>query len=323
MLRRAPWGDLAVAAPTPKPRVAVLGVPWDGSVCLRPGAAEAPARLRAFSSSSPAVSEDGHVVEASRFAVRDLGDVVPPAGLRLQAPNAEPAVAAYFEEVERAAQATLAGPEAPLLLSIGGDHSVTIPLFRAFAAASDEPAGLVLLDAHPDLFDVYEGSRLSHACPIRRALESGRLADEHVLMLGTRSYNVEELEVLRRRGIRHVPARELARRGVGAVVAEARERLRGVERVYLTLDIDVADPAFAPGTGAPVAGGLTSRELLDLVRGLVESLPVRAMDLVEIAPPLDPTETTLALGLQIVFETLAALDRKQALLPLASDGRSR
>jgi len=312
MLPRAAWGGLALADANAPSRVAVLGLPWDGSVCLRPGAAEAPARLRAFSSSSPAVSEDGHAVEASRLGLRDLGDLAPPEGLRLQGSEAEAGVAAYFEKVTQTAKATLEGPDAPFLLTIGGDHSVTIPLFRAFAATATAPVGLVLLDAHPDLFDLYEGSRLSHACPIRRALETGRLADEHLLILGTRSYNGEELALMHARGIRFVPARELDRRGVAAVVEEARDRLAGLGRVYLTLDIDVADPAFAPGTGTPVAGGLTSRQVLELVRGLVEMLPVRAMDLVEIAPPLDPTETTLALGLQIVFEALAALDRRQS-----------
>jgi agmatinase len=94
------------------------------------------------------------------------------------------------------------------------------------------------------------------------------------------------------------------------MLALARERLRGAASVYLTLDIDVADPACAPGTGAPVAGGLSSRQLLDLTRGLVETLPVRAMDLVEVSPPLDPTDATLFLALQLAFETFAALARK-------------
>jgi len=169
---------------------------------------------------------------------------------------------------------------------------------------------VVLLDAHPDLFDEYDGSRLSHACPLRRALETGRLSPEHLLLLGTRSYNPVELELMKRLGIRFVPARELHRVGVDAAIALAAERLAGLDRVYLTIDIDVADPACAPGTGAPVAGGPSSRELLDLVRGLMESLPVRAADLVEVSPPLDPTGVTLFLALQIVFELLAVRARR-------------
>jgi arginase family enzyme len=133
---------------------------------------------------------------------------------------------------------------------------------------------------------------------------------EHLLILGTRSYNAVELEFMREKGIRFVPARELARTGTDAAVALARERLRGIPNVYLTIDIDVADPACAPGTGAPVAGGLSSRELLDLARGLVEALPVSALDVVEVAPALDPTDATLFLALQLAFETFAAIDRR-------------
>jgi agmatinase len=281
----------------------MLGVPWDGGVGWRPGAADAPRRLRLISHTSPAVSDDGFLVDPARFRVRDLGDV---------GPQVEENVLHYFDRVERAAREALSATLRPFLFSIGGDHSVLIPLFHGFAAATAGTLGMVLLDAHPDLFDEYDGSRNSHACPIRRSLETGRLAPEHLLIVGTRSYNAVELDFMRDHGIRFVPARELARHGVDVVVALARERLGACTAVYLTIDIDVADPACAPGTGAPVAGGLTSRQLLDLVRGLVEALPVQAADLVEVAPRLDPTDATLFLALQIVFETMAALARKEA-----------
>ncbi len=300
MIARAPWGGLCDDR-AGEPWLAVLGVPWDAGVGWRPGAAEAPRRLRQISHTSPAISEDGFVVDPARFLVRDLGDV---------GPQVEESVLHYFDRVERAAREALGAAPGPFLLSVGGDHSVLIPLFRAFAAAQAGTLGLVLLDAHPDLFDEYDGSRTSHACPIRRALDTGRLAPEHLLILGTRSYNDVELDFMRARGVCFVPARALERQGVANAVALARERLEGCASVYLTIDIDVADPAFAPGTGAPVAGGLTSRQLLDLVRGLVETLPVRAADLVEVAPRLDPTDATLFLALQVVFETIAALARK-------------
>ena len=300
MIARPAWGGLATAELPAD--VAILGVPFDGAVSWRPGAAEAPARLREISNTSPAVSEDGDVVQGLRVA--DLGDVTCRGGEERSA---------YFARVGSRALETLtrgAAEGAPFLLSLGGDHSVTIPLVRAFAESDGESFGLVLLDAHPDLFDQYEGSPLSHACPMRRALETGRLAPEHLLILGTRSYNAAELDFMREAGIRFLPARQIARQGVGAAIALARQRLAGLPRVYLTLDIDVADPACAPGTGAPVAGGLTSRELIDLTRGLLEALPVAAMDMVEVAPRLDPTGATLFLALQIVFETFAVLARR-------------
>lgn len=302
MITRAPWGGLATGVDRP-PDVLILGVPYDGSACWRAGAAEAPRRLREISATSPAVSEVGEIVDPGRFLVRDLGDV---------AVEGTPAPEACFARVETAARRAMTTERAPFVLSLGGDHSVTIPLVRAFASARDEPFGVVHLDAHPDLFDTYDGSPLSNACPMRRALETGRLAPEHLLILGTRSYNPVELDFMREHGIRFVPARELDRGGVEAAVALARERLDGLGRVYVTLDIDVADPACAPGTGAPVAGGLSSRQLLDLTRGLLEALPVEAMDIVEIAPPLDPTDATLFLGLQLVFETFAVRARRAA-----------
>ena len=305
---RHPWGGLADPAWSLGAFVSILGVPYDGAACFRAGAAQAPARLRALSNSSPAISEEGYVVDAARFQVRDAGDLAPPTDATGQPDGSEAARVAYFERVQAAAQAELASS---FLLTIGGDHSVTIPLSRAFARVHPEGFGLVLLDAHPDLFDTYEGSKTSHACPMRRALETGALRPQHLLILGTRSYNAVELDFMKQAGIRYVPARELQRMGMDAAVKLAQQQLAGVPSVYLTLDIDVADPACAPGTGAPVAGGLSSRQLLDLSRGLVEALPVRAMDIVEVAPPLDPADITLFLALQVVFETFSALARKK------------
>jgi agmatinase len=320
MLPRHPWGDLAPPASPPGADVAILGIPYDGAVCFRAGAAEAPARLRAISNCSAAVAEDGYVVEPARFRVRDAGDVLPPRDGAGAVDGSEVARTAYFERVQDAAAREMAGS---FLLSIGGDHSVTIPLARAFATRHARGFGMVLLDAHPDLFDTYDGSKTSHACPMRRALETGALEARHLLILGTRSYHPSEIAFMKEAGIRFVPARELDRVGIAAAVKLAQERLAGVPDVYLTLDIDVADPACAPGTGAPVAGGLSSRQLLDLTRGLLEELPVRAMDVVEMAPPLDPTDATLFLGLQIAFETFAVLARKKATSPAPASPGSR
>jgi agmatinase len=308
MIFRHPWGDLADPAATKGADLAILGIPYDGGVGFRAGAAQAPARLRAISSSSALVSEEGYVVEKTRFRIRDAGDVPAPLGADGKQDGSETARVAYFERVQAAAEHEM---QSAFLLAIGGDHSVHIPLSRAFAATHPQGYGTVLLDAHPDLFDVYEGSPTSHACPLRRALETGALRPEHLLILGTRSYNPVEIAFMKEAGIRFVPARELQRMGVEAAVALARERLAGVPAVYLTLDIDVADPSCASGTGYPVAGGLVSRELIDLTRGLVEALPVRAMDLVEVAPPLDPGGATEWLALQLIFECVAVLARRK------------
>ena len=311
MIKRHPWGGLAEPELPPPHDVVILGLPYDGAACWRGGAAEAPGRLREISNTSPSIAEDGYVVEPALLRVHDMGDIVPdaPGG------SDDRARQAYFGRVEQAVahtarMAAMAGRDA-FLLTIGGDHSVSIPLVRGFAGRFPEGFGLVSLDAHPDLFDAYDGSSLSNACPMRRALDGSRLKPEHLLIIGTRSYNRVELDFMKEKGIRFVPAREVEKSGVEAVVRLARERLAGLGNVYLSIDIDVADPGCAPGTGAPVAGGLSSRQLLDLTRGLVQELPIRAMDLVEIAPPLDPTNATLFLALQLIFETFAVLAEKR------------
>jgi agmatinase len=310
MIERHPWGGLADPKLPPPHDVVILGLPFEGGASWRGGSSEAPARLRAISASSPAISEEGLIVDADLLRVHDLGDLVP------ESANAGGAARrAYFDRVEQAVakifrMAALAGRDS-FLLTIGGDHSVSIPLVRGFSGGLPEGFGLILLDAHPDLFDSYDGSKLSSACPMRRALDGGRLKPEHLLILGTRSYNREELEFMKQRGICFVPARTVDGEGIPKIVELARERMQGIGNVYLTIDIDVADPACAPGTGAPVAGGLSSRQVLDLTRDLVRTLPVRAMDIVEIAPRLDPTDATLFLALQMIFETFAVLAEKR------------
>jgi|SRR6267143_1270797 len=306
MISRYLWGGLAEPGLELPHDVVILGIPYDGGACWRGGAAEAPRRLRDISATSSAISEEGCIVEPALLRLRDAGDVMP---------DGRGGAQAYFARVEHATvqilkTAALAGRDT-FLLSIGGDHSVSIPLVRGFAGRFPEGFGLISLDAHPDLFDIYDGSPLSNACPMRRALDSSRLKPEHLLILGTRSYNKVELDFMREKGIRFVPAREIETTGVDGIVGLARDRMEGIGNIYLSIDIDVADPSCAPGTGAPVAGGLSGRQLLDLVRGLLRGLPVRAMDLVEIAPPLDPTDVTLFLALQIVFETFAVLAEKR------------
>ena len=308
MIFRHPWGDLADPAGSGRADVTVLGVPYDGGAGFRAGAAEAPARLRAISNSSALVSEEGYVVDKSRFHIRDAGDVPPPRDGGGGQDASETARVAYFEQVQVKAQAEMADT---FLLAIGGDHSVHIPLARAFAATHPAGYGTVLLDAHPDLFDVYEGSKTSHACPLRRALETGALRPEHLLILGTRSYNPVEIDFMRTAGIRFVPAREVQRMGGDAVLRLATQQLSGVAAVYLTLDIDVGDPSCARGHWISRGGRPRQPAGPRPHPRPGGSAPVRAMDMVEVAPPLDPTGATEWLALQLIFETIAALARNK------------
>jgi agmatinase len=289
------WSGLQTGAPGAE--VGVLGVPFDGAVCYRKGAAQAPAKLRALTPLLCSASEEGQPL---RLGVRDYGDVT----ADLDWPR-------YFREVERRASEVLAHR---LALFLGGDHSVSIPLLRAFDRRLSGPFGLLYVDAHFDLFDVYDGHPWSHACTVRRALELPGLDPEHVVFVGARSFSPEEREVLQvHPEMRYYTARRCAQQGLQAVAEHVVAQLQDLPAVYVSIDIDALDPAYAPGTGMPEAGGLTTRDLLDLVRVIFARLPVRAMDVVEVAPPLDHAEITSFAALKVVYEAWAAFQEAAGL----------
>lgn len=287
------WSGLACDDPSAE--VGVLGVPFDGAVSFRRGTAFAPARLRELTPHLCPCDQEGRPLA---LRVRDYGDVL----IDLEWSR-------YFQAVEEQALAVL---RHPLALFLGGDHSVTIPLLRAFGRTV-EGFGLVHFDAHPDLCDVFEGHRWSHACTARRALELPNLRPEHLVFVGLRSFVREEWDFVQaHREIPIYTARQCYERGIRAVAQEVVERLRGLPAVYFTLDIDGLDPAFAPGTGTPEGAGLTTRELLELVRALFRHLPVRAMDVVEVSPPLDTSDITSFAALKAVYEGWGAWGERRA-----------
>ena len=266
--------------------VGVLGIPFDGGASYRRGAAAAPAKLRELSGHMARCADEGQPL---RLSVRDYGDVSPDREWERT-----------FHSVEQRAAEALAHPFA---LFLGGDHSVTIPLMRAWHGAGEGPFGVVHFDAHPDLFDVYSGHRWSHACTERRALELPGVDPERMVFVGLRSIATEEWDFLQHHPeIPTYTARECYRCGMEAVARAVVDTLRDVGTVYLTVDIDGLDPAFAPGTGYAEGGGPSTRDLLELVRRLCLDLPVRAMDVVEVAPPLDHSEITSFAALKVIYE---------------------
>lgn len=286
MRQIASWFDLtSVAEGRP---VVVLGLPWEGAVSGRAGASGGPAAVRRWSRTEQAVDEHGRPVAGLR--VIDLGDV-----------------AGGPEAIEAAAHEALAERPDARLLAIGGDHSVTPPLVRA-VRARHRRLGLVVLDAHPDLFAAYEGDPGSHACAVARAWDAG-VAPAATALVGLRSCALDELPALARAGTA-VAAAEWLRDGPDAVARRVAGAL-GDRPVYLSLDIDVLDPAAAPGTGYPVAGGPSSRALLDLLARLMSGLDVVAVDLVEVAPALDPTEITAATAAHVLLQVLAGWARRE------------
>jgi agmatinase len=281
----------------PCAEVGVLGVPFDRAVSFRAGTSFAPARLRELSQHLCCCAEEG---QALNLRVRDYGDV--PADLEWSR---------YFQKVEEQAKEVLQHAQA---LFLGGDHSVTIPLMRAFNDSVHAPFGVIHFDAHLDLFDTLDGHRWSHACTERRAVELSGLDPQHLVFVGVRSFCQEEQDFLKAHPeIACYTSRQCYQRGIEKIAEEIVERLRGLEAVYFTLDIDGLDPAYAPGTGIPEAAGLSTRDLLELARVLFLKLPIRAWDVVEVAPPLDHSDITAFAALKAIYEAWGAVQEKQSL----------
>jgi agmatinase len=274
--------------------VAVLGVPFDSGVSYRPGARFGPGHVRASSkllrpyhpglAVSPFAAQQ--VVDAGDVAVNpfDLGEAI--------------------TAVERASDA-LRGTGATLL-TIGGDHTIALPLLRSVARDHGRVA-VLHFDAHLDTWDTYFGAPYTHGTPFRRASEEGLLDPERCLHVGIRGplYGADDLRDDGVLGFGVVGSDDYQTDGLGSVVERMRERL-GEGPVYVSIDIDVLDPAHAPGTGTPEAGGLTSRELLHTLRSLV-GVDVVGADIVEVAPAYDHAEITGIAAAHVAYELLAVL----------------
>ena len=195
-------------------------------------------------------------------------------------------------------------------VSAGGDHSITLPIFRAIAA--DRPVGMVHFDAHCDTGDDYLGSKFHHGAPFRRAVEEGLLDPLRTIQIGIRgSLNDPDVwKFSHDTGMRVVYMEEFYDLGVKAVIEEAR-RIVGSGPTYVSFDVDGLDPVYAPGTGTPEVGGFTSVEAQLMIRGL-SGLHLVGGDVVEVAPPFDPTGNTALVGATMMFEILCVVAESAA-----------
>jgi agmatinase len=209
-----------------------------------------------------------------------------------------------IDQIETAAAALLG--DAGRLLAIGGDHTIAYPLLRVTRRRFG-PVALVHFDAHLDTWQTYFGAPLTHGTPFRRAAEDGLFLDGHSMHIGIRGplYAPTDLTEDAELGFKIVTAMDVGRMGVDDVAAAIRERV-GDNPLYLSIDIDVLDPAHAPGTGTPEAGGLTSRELLGILRGLAGMRLVGA-DVVEVAPAYDHAEVTTVAAAHVCYELLGLM----------------
>ncbi len=286
------WGDLHRADLTPaQSDFSIIGIPYDGLASVRKGAALAPERLRYWSRHLTPFSEDR--TRLRDFTVCDLGDI------QITDPVRD------FDLV-RQKVATL--PNMPILL--GGDHSVTIPILQGQRERyKDQRLGVLWVDAHPDLCDDYDGSKLSHACVLRRGIEFG-IDPQDICMVGLRSWEDQEIDMIENGGVHVYTAADVAERGMRHVADSLRNILNDCDAIHISLDIDCLDPSVAPGTGIPEFGGLTSRDVLTLIKSL-QGLPLVGLDVVEIAPPLDLSESTVFAGLKIIMEFIAVIAREK------------
>lgn len=276
-----PWGGLA-GAPVGA-AITVVGIPYDGSAVYRKGAADAPARIRSLSAVMPPVTEEGHLLTG--LAVHDMGDLS--AGSDIES--------GWTHVADRLAEV----PTDSLLTVLGGDHCTVIATLAAQARRHPD-LKVLWIDAHPDLCEFSRGGRWTCGCALRRALEVAGIPPERVVIVGGRDYDPEEVDFIRDRGVTLIGARDLVADS-DAALKKLRATVKDSE-VHVSFDIDALDPAFAPGTEIPSAGGLSTRQALEVLHAVAEEARFVGLDLVELSPPFDTGNISTLAALKIIFE---------------------
>lgn len=274
--------------------IGIIGIPFDGGVTNRPGARHGPRELRNQSSFMRDYNQATGVNPYTLCRVGDLGDV------RIESPyTLERSLDDIAEVYHRIREAGI------IPLSAGGDHSVTLPIFRGIA--KERPVGMIHFDAHCDTGMGHLGSKFHHGAPFSRAVEEGLLDPKRTVQIGIRGTlnNPDEWKFSHDSGMRVVYMEELYERGPGEVIKEAIE-IVGDGPTYISFDVDGLDPVYTPGTGTPEVGGFSVLEAQLMIRELAV-LDLVGGDLVEVAPPFDPSGNTALVGASIMYEILCVL----------------
>jgi guanidinobutyrase / D-arginase len=274
--------------------IVIAGVPFDSGVSYRPGARFGPAHIRASSKLLRPYNPAARIAPFAQLQVADAGDIA-----------VSPFDIVHAIGQVEAGAATLTGDGARLL-TLGGDHTIALPLLRV-ASRQHGPVAVLHFDAHLDTWDTYFGAAYTHGTPFRRASEEGLLDREHSVHVGIRGplYAASDLADDAVLGFQVLSCPEIDSMGVAGLVERVHARL-GDRPVYVSLDIDVLDPAHAPGTGTPEAGGLSARELLAVLRSL-SAVTLVGADIVEVAPAYDHAEITGIAAAHAAFELLSAM----------------
>jgi len=274
--------------------IGLVGIPWDGGTTNRPGARHGPRQVRDASTMTRNVNRASGINPFVCCNCADLGDTpVNPVDL--------------IDTLQRVTTMFAQMHERGIVpLAVGGDHLVSLPVLRAIA--KDGPIGMVHFDAHTDTWDRYFGDSLyTHGTPFRRAIEEGLLDPHRIVQIGIRGaqYNDSENDWGERQGIRVIDIDEFHALGVPGVISEI-HRVLGHQPSYVTFDVDALDPVYAPGTGTPEIGGLTTYDAQCMIRGL-QGLNLVGGDLVEVSPPFDPSGNTAFVGATLLYELLCVL----------------
>ncbi|MGC2196364.1 MAG: agmatinase [Terriglobales bacterium] len=273
--------------------VALIGVPYDGGTTYRPGPRFGPRHVREQSVIIRPWNPVLNLNPFEKFRIADYGDLsINPLSIE----DTFPRITAQLDEVLKAGARTAC---------VGGDHSILLPILRSIHKRFG-PVGLIQFDAHNDTWGGYFGSPHSHGTPVRRAVEEGLLVGKDVLQIGLRGqvYSKDDFEFGRKHRFQVITSDEFHRTGIALV--KSRLKKLGQRPIYITLDIDVVDPAFAPGTGTPQVGGLSSTQILELVRSL-RGLNLVGCDLVEVSPPYDSGEITALLAANLLYELICVM----------------
>ncbi|PRB68599.1 agmatinase [Arthrobacter sp. MYb213] len=284
-----------------KSDIKIVGVPFDTGVSYRPGARFGANHVR---ESSRLIRPYNPAIDVWPFALSQVSDA---GDMAVNPFNINEAI----ETIEH--NALELTEDGATLVTIGGDHTIALPLLRAASQRAGAPVAMLHFDAHLDTWDTYFGAEYTHGTPFRRAVEEGILDTEAICHVGTRGplYGKKDLEDDKRFGFGIVTSSDVYYQGVKEIVAKLRDRI-GNRPLYISVDIDVLDPAHAPGTGTPEAGGITSRELLEILRGL-RGMKIVGADIVEVAPAYDHAELTGVAASHVTYDLISLISEYRQL----------
>jgi len=271
----------------------VLGVPWDASSSFRQGATQGPEFIRHATSGDlyNSLTETGQNLRET-WQIYAIGD------FQINELPVNEAKNAVLNQIRKYNKYGMK------FLFLGGDHLTTYFTFTSLKKIRDSRIGLIYLDAHPDLYDNYNGNNYSHACVVKRIIDETNIEPENIFQVGIRSPTKKQIDYANSINIKTITTKEFQAKGALAIAKQIQSQIpKYLEGVYVTIDLDVLDPAFAPGVGNPEPGGLTTREIIDFIHGL-QDIRIYAFDVVELSPKFDYSGITAFAASKIIKEML-------------------